>query len=163
MDKMKPCIMDGPKVTYYMCSRYQKIDLKMKKEPAESVVLKASNNSTMKSKEKAHIVEESCASMIFQNITDVQKEMIFGNMESIPVKKGEWFIWQDTVGNQLYIVDNGKLEVHIVPDDETDTHSDGENIVHMYNGLREKHPHSSFARNSQSPICPTYLPPQTVL
>uniref|UniRef100_A0A7S2E854 cGMP-dependent protein kinase n=1 Tax=Ditylum brightwellii TaxID=49249 RepID=A0A7S2E854_9STRA len=96
------------------------------------------------SEEKAHIAEAIRASVMFQNITDIQREMIFGVMESIPVKKGEWVIRQDTVGDRFYIVDDGKFDVRIVPDGETDTRGDGGNIVHVYDGSRENHAHPSF-------------------
>eukprot|EP00957_Ditylum_brightwellii_P150197 11437355-Ditylum_brightwellii.AAC.1 len=70
-------------------------------------------------------------------------------MESISVKKGEWVIQQDTVGDHFYIIDDGKFEVCIVPDVETDICGDGGNIVHVYDGLRKNHAHPSFEQSSQ--------------
>eukprot|EP00957_Ditylum_brightwellii_P099971 7618248-Ditylum_brightwellii.AAC.1 len=62
------------------------------------------------SKEKAHIAEAICVSVMFQNITDFQREMIFGIMETIPFKK-------DTCGdggNIVHVYD-GSREDHAHP------------------------------------------------
>ena len=54
--------------------------------------------------EKARIAEAIRASVMFQNITDEQREMIFGVMEPISVKKGTWVIKQGTVGGITVII-----------------------------------------------------------
>ena len=94
--------------------------------------------------EKSRIAEAIRASVMFQNITDEQREMIFGVMEPISVKKGTWVIKQGTVGDRFYIVDNGRFEVRIVPDGEDDEEGTGGNVVHVYEGSHEKHAHPSF-------------------
>jgi CRP-like cAMP-binding protein len=80
---------------------------------------------------------------MFQNITEEEREMIFGVMEPIKVKKGTWVIKQGTVGDRFYIVDAGVFEVRIVPEGEEDDGSGG-NVVHVYEGSVEKHAHPSF-------------------
>jgi serine/threonine protein phosphatase PrpC/CRP-like cAMP-binding protein len=94
--------------------------------------------------EKSRIAEAIRASVMFQNITDEQREMIFGVMEPIKVKKGTWVIKQGTVGDRFYIVDTGCFEVRIVPDGEDDKDGSGGNVVHVYEGSHEKHAHPSF-------------------
>ena len=94
--------------------------------------------------EKARIAEAISASVMFQNITDEQREMILGVMEPIQVKKGTWVIKQGSVGDRFYIVDTGRFEVRIVPDGEDDKDGSGGNIVHVYEGSHEKHAHPSF-------------------
>eukprot|EP00957_Ditylum_brightwellii_P209956 15364421-Ditylum_brightwellii.AAC.1 len=59
------------------------------------------------SKENAHFMEAICASMMFQNITDIHREMIFEIMESIPVKKGKWVVGQDMVGDGFNVINDG--------------------------------------------------------
>jgi len=93
--------------------------------------------------EKSRIAEAIRASVMFQNITDDQREMIYGFMEPIPVRKGTWVIRQGTVGDRFYIVDNGKFEVRILPDGDEDD-GNGGNAVHVYEGSPEKHAHPSF-------------------
>ena len=93
--------------------------------------------------EKARIAEAIRASVMFQNITEEERELIFGVMEPIHVKKGTWVIKQGTVGDRFYIVDTGRFEVRIVPDGEEDDGSGG-NVVHYYEGSAEKHAHPSF-------------------
>jgi len=93
--------------------------------------------------EKARIAEAIRASVMFQNITEEEREMIFGVMEPIDVKKGTWVIKQGTVGDRFYIVDTGRFEVRIVPEGEEDDGSGG-NVVHVYEGSVEKHAHPSF-------------------
>lgn len=94
--------------------------------------------------EKASIAEAIRASVMFQNITDSQKEMIFKVVEPISVKKGDWVIKQGSVGDRFYIVDHGKFEVRIVPEGEEDKDGSGGNVVHVYVGSRETHAHPSF-------------------
>ena len=94
--------------------------------------------------EKERIAEAIRASFMFQNITDEQRDMIFGVMEPVSVKKGTWVIKQGTVGDRFYIVDNGRFEVRILSEGEEDTNGTGGNCVHVYEGSHEKHAHPSF-------------------
>jgi len=94
--------------------------------------------------EKSRIAEAIRASVMFQNITDEQRDLIYGVMEPISVKKGTWVIKQGTVGDRFYIVDTGRFEVRIVPDGEEDREGNGGNVVHVYEGSHEKHAHPSF-------------------
>lgn len=94
--------------------------------------------------EKARIAEAIRASVVFQNITDAQRELIYKVMEPMQVKKGQWIIKQGTVGDRFYIVDEGSFEVRIVPENQADEDSSGGNRVHVYEGSREKHSHPSF-------------------
>lgn len=94
--------------------------------------------------EKGRIAEAIRASVMFQNITDEQREMIFGVMEPISVKKGAWVIKQGTVGDRFYIVDNGRFEVRILPEGEEDIDGTGGNTVHVYEGSHEHRAHPSF-------------------
>lgn len=94
--------------------------------------------------EKAAIAEAIKASVMFRNITDEQRDMIFACMESVPVKQGTWVIRQGTQGDRFYIIDEGFFEVRIVPDGEVDASGQGGHIVHIYEGSRVKHAHPSF-------------------
>lgn len=94
--------------------------------------------------EKASISEAIRASVMFQNITDDQRELIYKVMEPMPVKEGQWVIKQGTVGDRFYIVDEGRFEVRILPENQTDENGTGGNCVHVYEGSRENHSHPSF-------------------
>ena len=93
--------------------------------------------------EKARISEAIRASVIFQNITDDQRELIYEVMEPMHVKKGQWIIRQGTVGDRFYIVDDGSFEVRIVPEGCEDVNNDGGDVVHVYMGARGRS-HPSF-------------------
>ena len=90
--------------------------------------------------EKESIAEAIKTSVIFRDITDRQKELIFGVMESIPVRKGEWIIKQGEYGDRFYIVDSGKFEVRILNEESEDTDGSGGNLVHVYEGDGSTHP-----------------------
>jgi serine/threonine protein phosphatase PrpC/CRP-like cAMP-binding protein len=94
--------------------------------------------------EKKRISDAIKASVMFRNITEEQKEMIFGVMESVDVKKGTWVIKQGTVGDRFYIIDEGRFEVRIVPDGEEDRDGSGGHTVHVYEGSVAKHAHPCF-------------------
>lgn len=94
--------------------------------------------------EKAGIAEAIKASIMFRNINDEQREMIFACMESVKVKAGSWVIRQGTVGDRFYIIDEGRFEVRIVPDGEEDIAGEGGHIVHVYEGSRARHAHPAF-------------------
>ena len=94
--------------------------------------------------EKAGIAEAIKASVMFRNINDEQREMIFACMESVHVKAGSWVIRQGTVGDRFYIIDEGRFEVRIVPDGEEDLTGEGGHIVHVYEGSRARHAHPAF-------------------
>lgn len=93
--------------------------------------------------EKKRISDAIKASVMFRNITDEQREMVFGVMESVDVKKDTWIIKQGTTGDRFYIIDEGKFEVRIVPDGEEDDGSGG-HTVHVYEGSVERHAHPCF-------------------
>jgi serine/threonine protein phosphatase PrpC/CRP-like cAMP-binding protein len=94
--------------------------------------------------EKEGIAEAIKASVMFRNVTEEQREMIFACMESVPVKQGTWVIRQNTVGDRFYIIDEGQFEVRIVPDGDQDESGQGGHIVHVYEGSRARHAHPSF-------------------
>ena len=94
--------------------------------------------------EKTRIAEAIRASVVFQNITDAQRELIYKVMEPMAVKKGQWIIKQGTVGDRFYIVDDGSFEVRILPENQKDDDGTGGNRVHVYEGSRENHSHPSF-------------------
>ena len=93
--------------------------------------------------EKHRIAEAISTSVMFKNVTEEQREMIYGVMEPIAVKKGTWVIRQGTVGDRFYIIDEGNFEVRIVPDGEVDDGSGG-NLLHVYEGSVSKHSHPCF-------------------
>jgi CRP-like cAMP-binding protein len=93
--------------------------------------------------EKARISEAISTSVIFQNISDAQRDLIYGFMEPMHVKKGQWIIRQGTVGDRFYIIDDGSFEVRIVPEGQEDVNNDGGNVVHVYTGARGRS-HPSF-------------------
>lgn len=93
--------------------------------------------------EKARIADAIKTSVMFRNITDDQREMIFGVMEHIPVKAGTWVIKQGSVGDRFYIIDEGHFEVRIVGDGEVDDGSGGA-LIHVYEGSVGKHLHPCF-------------------
>lgn len=93
--------------------------------------------------EKKRISDAIKASVMFRNITDEQREMVFGVMESVDVKENTWIIKQGTTGDRFYIIDEGKFEVRIVPDGEEDD-GDGGHTVHVYEGSVERHAHPCF-------------------
>jgi serine/threonine protein phosphatase PrpC/CRP-like cAMP-binding protein len=94
--------------------------------------------------EKGAIADAIKVSIMFRNITEEQRELIYSCMESIKVKAGTWVIRQGTVGDRFYIVDDGLFEVRIVPDGEEDVTGQGGHIVHQYEGSRKNHAHPSF-------------------
>lgn len=94
--------------------------------------------------EKKGIAEAIKASLMFRNVNDEQREMIFSCMESVDVKAGTWVIKQGTAGDRFYIIDEGKFEVRILPDGQEDTDGEGGNIVHVYEGSRKMNAHPSF-------------------
>ena len=94
--------------------------------------------------EKKRIADAIKASVMFRNVTDEQREMIYGVMESVNVKKGTWVIKQGTVGDRFYIIDEGRFEVRIVPDGEEDKDGSGGHTVHTYEGSVAKHAHPCF-------------------
>lgn len=98
--------------------------------------------------EKAGIAEAIKTSVMFQNITDKQRNMIYGVMEPVKVKKGDWIIRQGTVGDRFYIIDYGSFEVRIVPKGAEDDDNMGGDVVHVYEGSREKQLHPSFGELS---------------
>ena len=94
--------------------------------------------------DKKGIAEAIKASVMFRNINDEQREMIYSCMESVDVKAGTWVIKQGTVGDRFYIIDEGKFEVRILPEGEEDVDGQGGNIVHEYEGSRKMNAHPSF-------------------
>lgn len=93
--------------------------------------------------EKTGIAEAIKAGVMFKNINEEQREMIFSCMESVDVKAGTWVIKQGTVGDRFYIIDEGKFEVRILGDGEEDDGTGG-NTVHVYHGSRAMNAHPSF-------------------
>jgi serine/threonine protein phosphatase PrpC/CRP-like cAMP-binding protein len=93
--------------------------------------------------EKARIADAIKTSVMFRNITDEQRELIFGVMEHIAVKAGEWVIKQGSVGDRFYIIDDGNFEVRIIGEGETDEGTGGK-LVHVYEGSVSKHLHPCF-------------------
>ncbi len=93
--------------------------------------------------EKARIADAIKTSVMFRNITDDQRELIFGVMEHIPVTAGDWVIKQGSVGDRFYIIDEGHFEVRIVGDGETDDGNGGA-LIHVYEGSVAKHLHPCF-------------------
>jgi len=93
--------------------------------------------------EKARIADAIKTSVMFKNVTEDQRELIYGVMEPIPVKKGEWVIKQGTVGDRFYIIDEGTFEVRIVGEGEVDDGTGGA-LIHVYEGSVSKHLHPCF-------------------
>jgi serine/threonine protein phosphatase PrpC/CRP-like cAMP-binding protein len=94
--------------------------------------------------EKKGIAEAIKASVMFRNVNDEQREMIYSCMESVKVKKGTWVIRQGTVGDRYYIIDEGQFEVRILPDGTEDVTGEGGNTVHVYEGSRQMNSHPAF-------------------
>lgn len=94
--------------------------------------------------EKTCIAEAIRASIVFQNITITQRELLYKVMEPMKVKAGEWIIKQGTVGDRFYIVQFGTFEVRILPEGTEDSDGTGGNTVHVYEGSREKDQHPCF-------------------
>lgn len=94
--------------------------------------------------QKESIAEAIQASVVFQNITDAQRELIYKVMEPMEVQAGQWIIKQGTVGDRFYIVDEGSFEVRILPEGQEDADGNGGNRVHVYEGSRKNHSHPSF-------------------
>jgi serine/threonine protein phosphatase PrpC/CRP-like cAMP-binding protein len=93
--------------------------------------------------EKARIADAIKTSVMFRNVTDDQRELIFGVMEPIPVKAGTWVIKQGTVGDRFYIIDEGTFEVRILGEGEEDDGAGGA-LIHVYEGSVGKHVHPCF-------------------
>ena len=93
--------------------------------------------------EKARIADAIKTSVMFRNISDEQRELIYGVMEPIAVKKGDWVIKQGAVGDRFYIIDEGTFEVRILKEGEKDDGTGG-SIVHHYEGSLSKHLHPIF-------------------
>lgn len=96
------------------------------------------------SEEKACISQAIKASVMLQSMTESQRDMIYGVMEPVVVKKGEWIIRQGSVGDRFYIVEEGVFEVRIVPEGKANKHKNGGNLVHVYEGSMKNHVHPSF-------------------
>jgi serine/threonine protein phosphatase PrpC/CRP-like cAMP-binding protein len=93
--------------------------------------------------QKARIADAIKTSVMFRNISDDQRELIFGVMEHIPVTAGAWVIKQGSVGDRFYIIDEGNFEVRIVGDGEVDDGTGGA-LIHVYEGSIGKHLHPCF-------------------
>jgi len=93
--------------------------------------------------EKARISDAIKTSVMFRNITDEQRELIYGVMEPMSVKKGDWVIKQGSVGDRFYIIDDGTFEVRILKEGDFDDGKGG-NLVHLYEGSVSKHLHPIF-------------------
>ncbi|VEU35633.1 unnamed protein product [Pseudo-nitzschia multistriata] len=93
--------------------------------------------------EKARIADAIKTSVMFRNVTDDQRELIYGVMEPIRVKKGDWVIKQGSVGDRFYIIDEGSFEVRIRGEGEEDDGSGGV-LTHIYEGSASKHLHPCF-------------------
>jgi serine/threonine protein phosphatase PrpC/CRP-like cAMP-binding protein len=93
--------------------------------------------------EKLRIADAIKTSVMFRNITDDQRETIFGVMEPIPVKAGTWVIKQGTFGDRFYIIDEGTFEVRILGEGEADDGTGGA-LIHVYEGSVAKHLHPCF-------------------
>jgi serine/threonine protein phosphatase PrpC/CRP-like cAMP-binding protein len=93
--------------------------------------------------EKVRIADAIKTSAMFRNITDEQRELIYGVMEPIVVKKGDWVIKQGAVGDRFYIIDEGTFEVRILKEGEEDDGTGG-SIIHHYEGSLLKHLHPIF-------------------
>ncbi len=123
----------------------EKLKQQGKKFAVEDETIDLAQLATFKtSEEKGAIADAIKASIMFRNVTDGQRELIYSCMESIKVKAGTWVIRQGTVGDRFYIVDDGLFEVRIVPDGEEDVTGEGGHIVHQYEGSRKSHAHPSF-------------------
>jgi len=95
------------------------------------------------SSEKARISDAIKSSVMFRNITDEQRELIYGVMETIPVKRGDCVIKQGAVGDRFYVIDEGTFEVRILKEGEEDDGTGG-SVVHLYEGSISKHLHPIF-------------------
>jgi cAMP-dependent protein kinase regulator len=93
--------------------------------------------------DKARISEAIKASVIFNDITDEQKEMICSAMEHVDVKKGDWVIRQGEMGDRLYVVEEGEFEVRVLEKGRKDDGTGG-SPVHVYFGSRSQHAHPTF-------------------
>lgn len=93
--------------------------------------------------EKLRIADAIKTSVMFRNITEEQRETIYGVMEPIPVKAGTWVIKQGTFGDRFYIIDDGTFEVRILGEGEEDDGTGGA-LIHVYEGSVAKHLHPSF-------------------
>jgi len=99
--------------------------------------------------EKQRISEVIQGNLTFQNISLLQKETLFGVMEKIHVKQGEWVITQGTIGDHFFIVDHGKFEVRVLPDSAATPNTspekpeDGGDVVYVYDSTSSSS-HPSF-------------------
>mmetsp|Transcript_37128 Transcript_37128/g.90011 ORF Transcript_37128/g.90011 Transcript_37128/m.90011 type:complete len:759 (-) Transcript_37128:295-2571(-) len=93
--------------------------------------------------EKMRIADAIKTSVMFRNITEDQRETIFGVMEPIPVKAGTWVIKQGTFGDRFYIIDEGTFEVRILNEGDVDDGTGGA-LIHVYEGSVAKHLHPCF-------------------
>jgi CRP-like cAMP-binding protein len=96
--------------------------------------------------EKDRIAEAIYATVILQNITDSQRELIYKLMEKMEVQAGEAIVKQRTMGYRFYIVDYGSFEVRvlILTEGQEDPYGKGGDVVHIYEGSRENNFHPSF-------------------
>ena len=94
--------------------------------------------------EKARIATTLSTAVVFQNITDAQRELVYKVLEPIEVKKGQVICKQGTVGDRFYIVDYGSFEVRILAEGQLDEDGKGGECVHVYEASRENYFHPSF-------------------
>ena len=94
--------------------------------------------------EKARIAEAIRTPVIFQNITDMQRELIYKVLEPMDVKAGQKIVIQGTKGDRFYIVDDGSFEVRVLAEGQEDIDGKGGDVVHVYEGSRENNFHPCF-------------------
>jgi serine/threonine protein phosphatase PrpC/CRP-like cAMP-binding protein len=131
-------------------SKKARIELDLRRQTSSDDVLCAEEEIDIKAlvnakseDDKARISEAIKASVIFNDITDEQKEMICSAMEHVDVKKGDWVIRQGEMGDRLYVVEEGEFEVRVLEKGRKDDGTGG-SPVHVYFGSRSQHAHPTF-------------------
>eukprot|EP00557_Chaetoceros_sp_GSL56_P012392 CAMPEP_0176480538 /NCGR_PEP_ID=MMETSP0200_2-20121128/2332_1 /TAXON_ID=947934 /ORGANISM="Chaetoceros sp., Strain GSL56" /LENGTH=644 /DNA_ID=CAMNT_0017876667 /DNA_START=67 /DNA_END=2001 /DNA_ORIENTATION=- len=115
----------------------------MLKESLHQTPTKTSHNNmlflkTEKSKEEKDMLNHAIKrSLILQNMSEKQLEMIYSAMQPMHVKRGDWIINQGEQGNCLYVAEEGRFEARIVSPGSHHT-DEGEKVVHVYEASKEK-------------------------
>jgi serine/threonine protein phosphatase PrpC len=104
----------------------------------------------LKSDEEKEVLNQAMKrSLILQNVTPEQLDMIHNVMQPVHVKKGDWIIHQGEEGNCLYIAEHGKFEVRL--NSKRSSHHggvEGGKLVHVYEASKEKKMYPCFGELS---------------
>eukprot|EP00937_MAST-01D_sp_MAST-1D-sp2_P000194 g194.t1 len=97
---------------------------------AEAEAYKPEDHVVKKGKKEMKRLANACKAIImFQNLEEAQRKILFSVMQRVSVAGGQKIIAQHDEGDCCYVVDNGSYEVRVDP---TGDREDGGEVVHGY-------------------------------